>query len=177
MYPGLALSGGHVHSNSQPAISGISRTLTQPIGASGTTRYVSFLLQPEGVLHEGIFGGFFGMTLRAAAEPELFMGKSGGGSFYALENRGGSLMVASAAPTVVSQVSLLVVKAQFSDAFDRFTLYVNPEVGAPEPATGVVKENDSFGEFNRVIFYSTGAFSLDEVRIGDTFESVTPAAP
>ena len=179
VYPGLALSGGHVRSSSQPAISGISRTLEQSLGASGTTKYLSFLIQPEGVLNEGIFSGFFGLNLGGGGEPELFTGKGGGGAlgFYVMENRGGSNQIASTAPVVVGQVSLLVVKAQFTDAVDRFTLYVNPQVGAPEPATGIVKEDSSFGQLPAVQLYSSGAFSLDEIRIGDTFASVTPPAP
>ncbi len=179
VYPGLALSGGHVRSSSQPSISGISRTLVQPLGASGTTKYLSLLIQPEGVLNEGIFSGFFGLNLGGGGEPELFTGKAGGGAlgFYVMEDRGGGNQVASTGAAVVGQVTLLVVKAQFTDAMDRFTLYVNPQVGAPEPATGIVKENSSFGQLPALVLYSSGAFSLDEIRIGDTFASVTPPAP
>jgi len=69
---------------------------------------------------------------------------------------------------------LLVVKAEFTDGMDRLTLYVNPQVGAPEPTTGIVKQDRAFGLLDSVLLYSTGAFSLDEIRIGETFQSVTP---
>jgi hypothetical protein len=183
VYPGLAVSGGHVSSSAQTSISGLSRALAQPIGQSGTTSYVSLLLQPEGVLDEGIFSGFFGLTL-ASVQYELFMGKPGGGQtdFYVVEDRGGFAQAASTTPTVLGQVALLVVKAEFGDptdptAMDRLTLYVNPQVGAPEPATGVVKQVRAFGSFDSISLYSTGAFSLDEIRVGDRFASVTPGAP
>jgi hypothetical protein len=175
VYPGLAVSGGHVHSSAQTSISGITRPLAQPIGQSGTTRYVSFLVQPEGVLDEGIYSGFFGLVLGPTIF-EPFIGKPGGGSTdaYVIEERGGTGQAASMSPTVVGQATLLVVKAEFSDGDDRLTLYVNPTVGAPEPATGTVKQDRAFDQLTSVVLYSTGAFSLDEIRIGETFESVTP---
>jgi hypothetical protein len=178
VYPGLAVAGGHVHSSAQTAISGLTRALQLPIGTSGTTQYLSFLVQPEGVLDEGIFSGFFGLSL-GPTDSEVFMGKPGGGQtdFYVMEDRGGTGQFASTTPAVVGQVALLVLKAEFSDANDRLTLYVNPQVGAPEPATGVVKQDRALGTLGSLQLYSSGAFSLDEIRIGDTFESVTPRAP
>jgi hypothetical protein len=180
VYPGLAISGGHVSSSTETSISGLSRALAQPLGQTGTTQYLSFLIQPEGVLDEGIFSGFFGLML-GSAQYDLFTGKPGGGQLhsYVVEDRGGTGQTASTSSVVVGQVALLVVKAEFGDttdptATDRLTLYVNPQVGAPEPATGTVKQIPAFGQFDSVLLYSTGAFSLDEIRIGDTFESVTP---
>jgi hypothetical protein len=178
VYPRLAVSGGHVHSGAQMSISGVSRPLAQPMGQDGTTRYLSFLVQPEGALGEGIFSGFFGLAL-GAAESALFIGKPGGGQLdvFVVEELGGAGQVPSTSSTVLGQVTLFVVKAEFGDPTDRFTLYVNPQVGAAEPATGIVKQDRGFGEMGSVLLYSSGAFSLDEIRVGDTFASVTPVAP
>jgi hypothetical protein len=176
-YPGLAVSGGHVSSSAQTSLSGLSRPLAHPIGQTGTaTQYLSFLIQPEGVLDDGLFSGFFGLTL-GSTQAELFVGKPGGQTDdYVMEDRGGGGQVPSTTATVVGQAALLVVKIEVTPTLDRLTLYVNPHVGAPEPATGIVKEDPILNEFDSVLLYSTGAFSLDEIRIGDTFASVTPGA-
>jgi hypothetical protein len=178
VYPGLAVSGGHVHSGAQTSTAGISRPLAQAIGQSGTTRYMSFLVQPEGVLGEGLFSGFFGVVL-GSTQFNLFVGKPGGGALtsYVIEDLGGTGQVASTTAPTLGQVALLVIKGDFTDGLDRLTLYVNPLVGAPEPATGVVKQDRAFGEMGAFTLFSAGAFSLDEIRIGETFASVTPSAP
>jgi hypothetical protein len=94
-----------------------------------------------------------------------------------LEDRGGALQVASTLAPVVDQTVFLVVKAQFAAGNDQFTLYVNPTPGAPEPATGLVKNNSDIGTVAGVTLYSTGAFSTDEFRLGETFADVTPVVP
>jgi hypothetical protein len=178
VYPGLAVSGGHVSTSAQTTIAGLSRAIAHPIGQTGpATQYLSFLVQPEGVLDDGSFNGFFGLMLGSTAL-ELFVGKPGGGQLddYVMEDRGGGGQVASTSATTVGQVALMVVKVEVLGTMDRLTLYVNPQVGAPEPATGIVKQDSALGEFDSVLLYSTGAFSLDEIRIGDTFASVTPPA-
>jgi|SRR5215471_2887703 len=182
VYPGLAVSGGHVSSISQANISGVSRALAQPLGQPGTTRYLSLLLQPEGALDARVSDGFFGMVLGSSSY-DLFVGAPDGGQLgsYAMQDLGGGGPVASTSAPVLGQVTLVVLKAEFGDpadpaGVDRLTLYVNPQVGAPEPAIGVVKQVAAFGEFDSISLYATGAFSLDEIRIGDTFASVTPGA-
>jgi hypothetical protein len=67
-----------------------------------------------------------------------------------------------------------VLKAEFAAGNDRFTLYVNPTPGAPEPGAGVVKNNSNVGNVAGLTIYSTGAFSIDEFRLGETFADVTP---
>jgi hypothetical protein len=179
VYPGLAVFGGHLYANVPSTIAGLVRTLARPIGRSGTTRYLSFLVRPEGVLDEGRYSGFFGLMLGAANYDFFFAGKPGAGQLdsYVIEDVGDSGQVPSTTAAVVGQVALLVVKMEFADDMDRLTLYVNPQVGAPEPAAGIVKQDHSFSTLDTVELYSTGAFSLDEIRIGETFESVTPRAP
>jgi hypothetical protein len=160
------------------AIAGITRTFTQPIGTSGTTRYVSFLLRPEGTLGAGEFNGFFGLTLETATDPEVYAGKPGDGALsnYVIEDRGGGDQRNSLVPVVPGQTSLLVVKAEFGDAADTFTLFVNPTPGGPEPAVGTVKTSNT-GDILGFTMYSTGEFSMDELRLGETFADVTPVVP
>jgi hypothetical protein len=177
----LATGGNSVTSGATGAIAGISRALASPVGADGTTAYFSVLLRPEGTLGAGAFNGFFGVTLETAGEPELFFGKPGAGATgqYVVEDRGGSGQVASGTNAVVGETALLVLKAQFgagAGGNDVFTLYVNPTPGGPEPLAGAVKSNSNIGSVTGLTIYSTGAFSVDELRVGPTFADVTPTA-
>jgi hypothetical protein len=158
------------------AIAGLTRNLASPLGAAGQTKYVSVLLRPEGILNQGNSNGFLGLVLESPTEPEVFFGKPGGGAIgqYVVEDRGGTGQFASNTPAVVNQTALLVLKAQFTQQNDVFTLYVNPTPGGPEPASGVVKNDSNLGTVNGLTIYSTGAFSVDEIRVGDTFADVTP---
>lgn len=178
-FGGLATGGGKVSSGAFSAINGAIRDLAQPLGADNTTAYLSFLLRPQGTLNAGIFGGFFGVTLSGSLGNELFVGKPGAGALeeYVLENRGGFGQVTSGAPTVQGQTAFLVVRADFMPGNDIFTLYVNPAPGAAEPAAGAVKTDLNLGSVARAGIYSTGAFSVDEVRIGATYAEVTPKSP
>jgi hypothetical protein len=175
----LLTTGNRVQSQAVGAIAGLTRDFSTPLGTPGTTSYASFLLRPEGTLHGGAFNGFFGIVFEQPLEPELFIGKPGGLAInrYVLEDRGGSLQVASNPAPVVDQTVFLVVKAEFAAGNDQFTLYLNPTPGGPEPATGLVKSGSDIGTVAGVTIYSTGAFSLDEFRLGDTFADVTPAVP
>jgi hypothetical protein len=177
----LLTSGNRVTSAPQQAIAGVTRPLAVPLGAPGTTQYFSFVVRPEGQLNAGAFNGFFTVLFETAAEPELAIGKPGAGTLdrYMIEERGGGGQVASNVPVVVNQTALLVVKAQFGAAAanDVFTLYVNPTPGGAEPAGGTVKSDANLPLVTGLTLYSTGAFSADELRVGNTFASVTPAVP
>ena len=174
----LLTSGGRVRSGPTGAIAGLTRGFAAPPGASGTTRYYSFLLRPEGTLHEGAFNGFFGLNLESPGEPEIFAGKPGGGAIgqYVIEDRGGGGQFASGVPASVGNTAFFVVRADFGANADVFTLYVNPTPGAPEPASGVEK-TAPFGTASGFTLYSTGAFSVDELRLGTTYADVTPVVP
>lgn len=177
--------GALLHSNpsiSTPAvgaIAGLTRDFASPLGQGGTTAYFSFLVQPAGTLHGGAFNGFFGLVLESAGEPELFIGKPGGGIInrWALEDRGGALQHASGIAPTVGETALLVVKAEYAAAgSDRFTLFVNPLPGGPEPLDGIVKQDVAVGLVQGLTLYSTGAMYIDELRVGETFADVTPVA-
>ena len=176
----LLTSGDRVSSTAQNAIAGVTRPLSTPLGDAGTTRYVSFLLRPEGTLNAGAFNGFLTLLFETAGEPELAIGKPGSGQVgrYMIESRGGAGQVASNVAAAVNQTSLLVVKAQFTPGGnDVFTLYVNPTPGASEPATGVTKADANLGTVTGLTIYTSGAFSMDELRVGQTFADVTPVVP
>ena len=168
--------GGSVAGEAFAVINGAVRDLAQPLGANGTTVYLGFLVQPRGTLNDGVFNGFFGLTLNGSLGNELFIGKPGGGVVdeYVLENRGGGGQVPSGVPAVVGRVTLLVVKAQFQPGNDVFSLYVDPTPGRPEPGTPIVKTDLDLGAVSRIGIYSTGAFAIDEIRIGTAYADVVP---
>ncbi|MBX9579216.1 MAG: PEP-CTERM sorting domain-containing protein [Gemmataceae bacterium] len=179
-FGGLLTSGNRATSGPVFAgIGGLTRDLAAPLGADNTTVYLSVLLRPEGVLNEGLFNGFFGLTLETPAEPELFIGKPGADALgeYVVEQRGGAFQVSSGVPVVVGETALLVLKAEFLPGHDRFTLYVNPTPGGPEPGAGAVNTALDLPTVTGLTIYSTGAFSVDEIRVGMTFADVTPVAP
>jgi len=64
---------------------------------------------------------------------------------------------------------------EFKDGPDRFTLYLNPTPGKPEPATGAVKDDLDLEFAEQLFLYSRAAWSVDEIRLGTTWEAVTPA--
>ncbi|MGH7924527.1 MAG: hypothetical protein ACREQH_08055 [Candidatus Binatus sp.] len=176
-YPALASStGGSISGGAFSAINGAIRTLAQPLGADDTTVYISVLLRPDGTLGDGIFNGFFGVTLHGSLSNDLFIGKPGGGATdqYVLETRGGGGQVPSGTSTNVGHTALLVVKAQFLSGNDTFTLYTNPTPSHPEPASGAEKSDLNLGTVSEIGIYSSGAFTADEIRIGTTYEDVVP---
>lgn len=87
---------------------------------------------------------------------------------------GGANQVATGASVVLNQTTLLVLKIEYREGPDRLTLYVNPKAGAPEPAKGTVKDDADLGATDTVVIYSTGEFVIDELRAGDSFQSVSP---
>ena len=91
----VPVRGGSVSGPAFSAINGAVRNLASPLGQDNTTVYLSFLIQPQGTLHAGVFRGFFGLTLNGSLGSELFVGKPGGGADdqYVLEARGGAFQV------------------------------------------------------------------------------------
>ena len=174
----LPASDGSVSGPAFSAINGAVRNLAFPLGQDNTTVYLSFLVQPQGTLHAGVFRGFFGLTLNGSLGSELFVGKPGGGADdqYVLEARGGAFQVPSGTSAVVGRTALLVVRADFRPGKDVFTLYVNPRLRDPEPSSGAVEADLDLGVVSRVGLYSTGAFAVDEFRIGTTYADVVPVS-
>jgi hypothetical protein len=174
----LAVTSNRVSSLSTAAIAGLGRNLRAPVAAgAASTLFLSLLLRPEGVLGEGVFSGFFGVYLDGTGNADLFVGKPGGAAAanYAIENRGGSGQVLSSTAPVVGETVFLVVRCDLRPGADLFTLYVNPPPCGGEPAAGIQKSDLDLGQVSALVIYSTGAFSLDELRLGASFEDVARA--
>ena len=152
--------------------------MSDAIGAGGTSVYISMLVRADGTLNEGASGGFFGLTLNASTstpsvDQDLFIGK-GTSSNYGIEDVGGNNSHLSSSSAAVGVTDLLVVEANFAASGpDKFTLYVDPTATSMGPA--VVKQDSNLGTISSISLYSTGAFSLDEIRIGTSLGDVMPA--
>lgn len=102
----------------------------------------------------------------------------GGGKFVAMRYVGSSTVdVVTTVPIVIGDTYLMVLKFDFDQ--DVVSLYVNPSsLGGPAPvsADATLALDATFG-FRSVAWYAgrdPGFGSLDELRIGTTYASVTP---
>ena len=179
--PLATLTATHVATGATSVITGATRSLSSPLLGNGAVYYMSMLVRPDGTLGAGAFSGFFGLTLGnnlASFANEVFVGKPGGGAGlgqYVLEDRGGAGQVSSGHNALAGEVALLVLKMAFSASDSTFSLYVDPLPGGIEPASAdAVKLNPTLGSVSYIGLYSTGAFSLDEIRIGTTYADVVP---
>jgi hypothetical protein len=99
--------------------------LAAPIDANlAQTVCTSITLTPEGILNQGIHGGFFGLYLDSVVLDgrDVFFGKSGAGTLnkYIVERRGGNGQQATGVDVVVGQTELLVLKADFGPGVEHF---------------------------------------------------------
>ena len=172
----LARSGFALRIPSLPALGGRVRPLASPLGADGTTNYVAIVLQPDGTLGDGAFGGFFGLTLNGSAGDDLFVGKPGAGALgrWVIERRGGADQVSGPAGPAVGTPTLLVLRCEFRPGPDRFVLHVAPTPGLPEPEDGLELATIDLGTVQAVGLYATGAHVADGLRLGRTFADVAP---
>ena len=175
-YPGLATKGtNHLQIDAVPdgiaAIHGITRLLSTNLAVPGATFYLSFLHRPDGDAE------YSSLVLGTGDNAELSIGKSGSVKFYHISERGGVRRVLSQVEAVAGRTVFRVVKMEFKDGPDRFTLFMNPTPGKPEPASGVVKDDLDLEFAEAFTLYSRGAWSVDEIRLGHAWEDVTPPAP
>lgn len=172
-YPGLAMQGStHVKGEpTQQGIGGLGRTFATPLGEDNTTLYLSFLHRPDGAEEYG------SVVLGTGQGNELAVGKSSSTGEYYVSHRGGTGRMLSGVPGEIGKTRLVVVKMEFLPGPDRFTLFMDPTPGSAEPADGTVKEDLDLQRAEKIFLYSRAAWSVDELRLGTTWEDVTPAAP
>ena len=173
-YSNLAVSGkNHLRieapAEGDPAICGVGRLLGADLAVPGTLHYLSFLFRPDGE------GGYGTVVLGTGEGRELSIGRSSSRPEYHLSQRGGTGRIFSNVNVVAGETVFLVVKMEFAEGPDRFTLFVNPAPGQPEPESDVVKQDLDLAAATQLFLYSRSAWSVDEIRVGQTWASVTPA--
>lgn len=176
-YLNLATSGLSVSTTDNSTINGIQRAIPNSFSSEGT-HFLSFLIRRDNTL--GAFNGFGGLYLDGAAN-DLFVGKPGEldatGNQWVLENRGGGGLVSSGMSAVVGDTTLLVLRMERSAlGSDSFSLFVNPVLGDANPRPNAVKSDLNIGSISNVVLYTTGAYTYDEIRFGDTLQQVLPIA-
>jgi hypothetical protein len=150
---------------------GIDRLLSTPLGTEGTSAYISVLIQPQGILHQGAYDGWFALALRGSTD--VFFGMSYPGSAIGLEV--GFEKSLTNVNAVIGQTFFGVIRIDFTEGVDPVYLYVNPQPGAPEPATAsasLINLNVNF--LNMVSLTGPGGVGYDSLRIGTTYADVTP---
>ncbi|MBA4107603.1 MAG: hypothetical protein C0485_17845 [Pirellula sp.] len=150
---------------------GIDRILTTPLGVEGTSAYISVLIQPQGIFHQGAFNGWFALVLRGSTD--VVFGMSSFGDEIGLEV--GFERSATNVKAAIGQTFFGVIRIDFTEGVDPTYLYLNPQPGAPEPATpsaSLINLNVNF--LNMVSLTGPGGVGYDSLRIGATYADVTP---
>jgi len=171
-YGGLAATGNAIQTLSAAAgQTDNERILGTLLGADGTTVYVSFLIRPTEAVGSGGHGSYGGFALGG-----LFVGKLPSG-FYGLSNLDGSNPVSSGVAPVLNTTAFLVVRITFQSGVDKAELFISPAPGQPVPTTPDVTKSDlDIGLTSTVDVLADHGFTIDELRLGDSYEDVTPSA-
>lgn len=151
---------------------GIDRTLSTPLGVEGTSAYVSLLMQPQGILNQGAYNGWFGLTLRGSTD--VFVGMGSFSNNYGLEV--GFESAATSTAAVIGKPVFCVLRIDFTEGVDPVTLYMNPNPGGAEPAAAsasLINLNVNF--IDRISLTGPGGSAFDALRIGTTYADVAPA--
>ena len=173
-FSNLAVSGKNHLRIEAPAegdqsICGVGRSLGADLAVPGTVHYLSFLCRSD------VEGGYGVVVVGAGTGRELSVGRSSSQAACQMSQRGGAGRVFSKVNVPLGETVFLVVKMEFADGPDRFTLFVNPAPGQPEPVSDVVKEDMDLAAATHLFLYSRAAWSVDELRQGQTWAAVTPA--
>lgn len=158
----------------------------------GQKYYFSFVMRPENTPATNHYYGlqlFSDNNNSPEGGHDLFIGKTGTNLNYGLEYNTNNIVggvtntvfvdAFSSTAAVSNQTVLLVVRVTFAAGVpDSFALYVNPTPGVGEPVTPSATITDDIGTANGLGLNSGngGLVSFDEIRIGSTFASVTPAS-
>jgi len=173
-YPGLLTPGNHISTRWVPGIAGLERALAAPVAANqDATRYISFLLRPDGVLGQGPYDGYFGVYLE---QQSVFMGRPGSSPSapYVLEKVGGAEQCLTGVMPVVGETILMVLKMSMTRSNTTYSLFIDPVPDEAEPNADAIKLSKSTYDLTALHLYSDGAFSLSNLRVGETFADVVP---
>jgi hypothetical protein len=160
---------------------GLYRTLSNPIGATGTTSWLSVVMKGDG-LNASISQGSISLTNGPDSVTHLF---SDGfnittGTFSNANWSVSGVAGAGPAMTTVSDTlqSLLVARIAFGSTTDTVDLFVNPALGADPPGSSqasiTIPHAASLGVVRISMSSLTGTDPtlFDEIRIASTFADV-----
>ncbi|MCA9285295.1 MAG: hypothetical protein KDA22_08785 [Phycisphaerales bacterium] len=135
--------------------------------APNDTVYLSFLFRPNPGY--GLGGGLaFGTWTNG-----MVVGVHPGTGMYGLSTPPGDASADTSVPMVQGTTALVVARVTKNvDATFTWSIYVDPTVGAPEPAVPGASMVTTLGLPQAVFIYNDGGFSTDEIRVGTTWNSV-----
>jgi len=157
------------------------RNLSAPLGADGTTNWISFVLRPDSAPGVGNCGGLVLGGDAGTGTNGLFLGHRDGSYRVEQFRNSGGATVGGIVPA--QGVSVLVVaRLEFQAGNDRAVLSINPTPGITVPDSGYTATftNLNLGSFTQIMMAGDGQAqqSFDEIRFGTSYESVAPwAAP
>ncbi len=168
-YPGLLTSGGSAITPAFPSndYTAYSRGLA-PYDTSSGEVYIAFLFRPN------IGFGFGGGLAFGPYTNGMVVGGDPDTGLYGLRTPPGDLSAVSSVSMKLNQTVLLVAHVEAIAAGTMWSLYVNPTVGAAEPAGPDATLSVTAALPQNAMIYNDGGFSTDEIRIGPTWESVLP---
>ena len=169
------------------------RFFTTPVNwaTPGIPMYFSILIRPANTPATNHYYGLqiFSNAANTGNGHDLFVGKNGSGPNWGLEYTTNSISgtttsavpvdVYSSTPAAANQTVLLVVRIDFNfGSPDVFSLYVNPTPGNAEPAVASATITNDIGTENGIALNTGngGDAFFDEIRLGQTFASVTPTS-
>ena len=167
------------------------RFFTTPINwaTPGIPMYFSILIRPANTPATNHYYGLqiFSNGANTGDGHDLFVGKNGSGLNWGLQYSTNDITGASnvfvnafsGVAAAANQTVLLVVRVDFNfGSPDVFSLYVNPTPGAAEPGVASATITNDIGTQNGLALNSgNGANAFfDEIRLGQTFASVTPTS-
>lgn len=121
-YPGLHTTGNRAFADSSNIMSGIGREIPYSLLEENNGKvFVSFLMQPEVRLNEGIYDGYFVLCFETDAGTEIAFGKGGEGAGetkeeYGSELRGGGKRISSKVKAQIEKPVLIVLEISQSDS-------------------------------------------------------------
>lgn len=197
---GLLTAGGSLRSymlSTEPQTT-LSRTLLEPIPATdGSFLWFSVLIRAERFHTTGATSPSdndnFKFELRSSNSTGVSFGDGTSGGFaqprnyFLRDNSGGATNYADRGPGY-QQVDLLVVKFSFlGSSADTVELFLNPTPGiVPTSPDARIELASSLSDIASIYFWtdfttSPSSFrtqwSVDEIRLGKTYDSVTPTVP
>jgi hypothetical protein len=189
-YTELAASTGGKVEHLQASTEDVGRDFT-PVTGDGSVVYASFLMQCT--VAPSTAGDYFfhmydgGGNTSTAFRGRLYARGAAPGFQFGLIPTSGTPVEADFDTTIhaLDTTVFVVLKATMTTGNDTFDLYINPTPGAAEPATPTISKTSTTSVINptngvgRIAIRqggtTSGSFYIDEVRVGTSWASVTPA--
>jgi PEP-CTERM motif len=171
----LQTSGNHVQfTEDNLAVAEMQRPIFNPgFGAAGTTMWASMLIRPDADVTNTLIWAQFG---------DLYFGRARFDAplNYQVWEPDTSTLQFSSVPIVTGQTAFIAIRFDFNAdplANDTVTFYFDPTPGVTPSSGGIVVSDINIDASGFAAFGANGAaYSFDELRIGETFQDVSPLA-